>query len=201
MSIEIDRWTAEAVRRLKADFGARLLFAGLQGSYARGEATAESDIDLVVVLERLGIREMETYRALLRGMDRGELACGFLCGREELVRWPRFDLLQLVLDTRPLLGRLEEMVSFSQEDREQAVRVGASALYHAAVHSFLYDSDPAAALPALEKSAFFLARADHYRRTGTYLHTRAAVAERYPWHRGSVEEDYDRLVRWASSLL
>lgn len=201
MLLDIERWTAELVQRLREHFGAQLLFAGLQGSYGRGEATEESDVDLVVILEQVGLTELRAYRRLVRDMDRGELACGFLCGRSELARWPRFDLLQLVLDTRPLYGSLEGLASFSPQDAAEAVRVGASGLYHAAVHSFLYEADPAGALPALKKSAFFLARAEHYARTGAYLHTQKAVAEQFGGLTGTWEQVYESLIRWSSGLM
>ncbi len=42
--IEIGSWTREFAQRLRAEFGPRLLFMGYQGSYARGEATPESDM-------------------------------------------------------------------------------------------------------------------------------------------------------------
>lgn len=201
MLLDIETWTAEFTRRLQAAFGPGLIFAGLQGSYGRGEATQESDVDLVVILEKAGLGELRTYRTLVRGMEHGNLACGFLCGREQLPRWPRFDLLQLALDTRPLFGSLDGMLHFTPADADQAVRVGASALYHAAVHSFLYEKDPAAALDALEKSAFFLARAEYYRRTGTYLHTKQSVTAAFGPLSGDAGTRYEALIRWSASLL
>ena len=82
-----------------------------------------------------------------------------------------------------------------------AIQIGASALYHSAVHCFLYDNDPSTALPALEKSAFFLARLELFRRTGAYPSTRRETALSYgPWS-GGTEKKYERLIRWSSSLL
>ena len=37
--------------RLRDAFGARLVYLGLQGSYARGEADERSDLDVMCVLE------------------------------------------------------------------------------------------------------------------------------------------------------
>lgn len=39
----IDEWLNIILNELKNTFQKRLIFAGLQGSYNRGEATAESD--------------------------------------------------------------------------------------------------------------------------------------------------------------
>ena len=46
-------WMEAFIRRMRQAFGDRLAFVGLQGSRARGEATPKSDIDVVVVLDRL----------------------------------------------------------------------------------------------------------------------------------------------------
>ena len=42
--VEVSRWLDEFLRRLRERFGDRLVFVGHQGSWARGEATAGSDI-------------------------------------------------------------------------------------------------------------------------------------------------------------
>jgi len=46
---------------LKQTFGERIYFAGLQGSYGRGEATGSSDIDVVVILDKLTAVGLKTY--------------------------------------------------------------------------------------------------------------------------------------------
>ena len=69
MLIPAESWTQEFVRRLLECFPKQVVFAGLQGSYRRGEATEKSDIDLVVVLEEVGLEELRAYRALVRGME------------------------------------------------------------------------------------------------------------------------------------
>lgn len=50
MAFDIEKWLNTVIEKLKETFSKRLLFIGLQGSYNRGEATCESDIDLVVIL-------------------------------------------------------------------------------------------------------------------------------------------------------
>lgn len=162
-------WLDGLIGKLQAELGERVLFVGLQGSYRRGEATEESDIDVVTILDKVDLPTLDAYRRLVRSMPQGELACGFLCGREELLRWPRFDLLQMVLDTQPRLGSWEDLLpGFMAEDTAEAVRVGASGLYHAGVHCWLYEQDRAAALRGLAKSVFFLLRMEAYQKTGRY---------------------------------
>ena len=170
-------WATEFSRRLEAALPGRVRFLGLQGSYRRGEATEESDIDVVTVLDAVDTAALDAYRSAVRSMPQGELACGFLCGRAELLRWPRFDLLQLVLDTEPIRGGWEGLLpAFSPADTEEAVRVGASGLYHAAVHAYLYGGGLAAGLAGLSKSVFFLLRLQVFRRTGRYCINRSELA-------------------------
>lgn len=51
---------------LKNEFGSRIWFAGLQGSYARGEADENSDIDIVVILDELILK---TYLSIKKGAE------------------------------------------------------------------------------------------------------------------------------------
>ena len=53
MDFNVDEWCAEFLRKLEDAFGGGLVFVGLQGSRGRGEASEESDVDLVVVLKEL----------------------------------------------------------------------------------------------------------------------------------------------------
>lgn len=201
MLIPVESWTQEFVRRLLECFPKQVVFAGLQGSYRRGEATEKSDIDLVVVLEEVGLEELRAYRTLVRGMEYGERACGFLCGRSELEGWPRFDLLQLALDTAPLYGSLDSLVSFTAADLEEAIQVGASALYHAAVHTYLYSPRPEEELAALEKSLFFLVRLEHYWKSGHYPETRQESEALLGPQLDAPEERYARMIRLSSAYL
>ena len=47
--IDITLWTDRYMMALKDAFGDRIWFAGIQGSHGRGEATEDSDIDMVVI--------------------------------------------------------------------------------------------------------------------------------------------------------
>ncbi|MBC8569406.1 nucleotidyltransferase domain-containing protein [Zongyangia hominis] len=175
MDISIDTWMEALKLKLCSAFGERLIFLGLQGSCQRGEATSASDIDVVLILDELSTADLMRYRQLLKTMPHAERACGFVSGRDELARWPRADLFQFVLDTRPLLGSLEEITGPVDRDAAEALQTGAANLYHGACHSYLFDENPADALPALYKGTFFLLQAAHFLLTGVYTRSKAEL--------------------------
>ena len=51
--IDMKVWTERFLTALDGCFGDRVWFVGLQGSYGRGEAGPDSDIDMVVILDRV----------------------------------------------------------------------------------------------------------------------------------------------------
>lgn len=63
-------------------FENRIWFVGLQGSYARGEATESSDIDVVVILDELAANDIYKYSEMLDTLPYRERICGFLSGKE-----------------------------------------------------------------------------------------------------------------------
>ena len=82
--------------RLRDAFGARLVYLGLQGSYARGEADERSDLDVMCVLEGLSAADLDAYRQIVQGLPWAEKACGFICGREELAAWNPLEIACLL---------------------------------------------------------------------------------------------------------
>lgn len=214
--VEIERWMAGLRAELSERFGPRLLFLGLQGSYGRGEANEDSDIDVVAVLERVELSDLDAYRAIVRKMPEGEKACGFLCGAVELKSWPRYDLLAVARDTRDVYGTLAELLpSFDQDDVAEAAAIGASGIYHAAVHTYLYadrESWPGF-LKEAHKGAFFTLRALRELRTGENVR---AKRDLLPLLEGDereilayslsptdepLEDVFARLVRWSAAAM
>ena len=63
--IHVEKYISDLIVLLKQYFGPRLLYVGLQGSYLRGEATANSDIDVMVVLDSLTVSDLEQYRIII----------------------------------------------------------------------------------------------------------------------------------------
>ena len=166
----ISEWTDRLTALLKEAFQQRLLFVGLQGSYQRNEATEESDIDIVAVLEHLSVEDLDRYQALVRAMPHSEKACGFICGKKELLHWPGYDLFQLAYDTKPLFGELAPLLKeIRPGDAAEAVRISSANLYHGACHSYLYSENRGRALADLYKAVFFILQAKYFYENGNYI--------------------------------
>lgn len=170
--IDIKSWTGDFLFKAREVFADRLLFVGLQGSYARGEATETSDIDLVVILDELSAEDIRKYNALLDTMPRRDLTCGFLSGKNELLNWEPSDLFHLYYDTLPLLGSLDEILSLIDDSAiDRAIKIGACNIYHGCVHNMLYGKSERS-LRGLYKSAFFVAQIRAFKQTGKYIKSR-----------------------------
>lgn len=162
-------WMRQFLKTVQDAFGPRLVFVGLQGSRARGEASERSDIDVVVILDQLSMSDLDRYRAAVAALPDRELLCGFVSGREELAAWDRADLFQFYHDTAPCFGDLEFLRPLiGPADVRRAVHRGACDLYHACCHNYLHERD-AEALRACFKSARFILQAKYYLETGAYI--------------------------------
>ena len=83
--IHIENWIENFIAKLNETFENRVWFVGLQGSYSRGEATESSDIDVVVILDKLVVEDIKSYSAMLDTLPNRELICGFLSGKDEYI--------------------------------------------------------------------------------------------------------------------
>lgn len=167
--IDISAWMDKFLLALTEIFGERVWFVGLQGSYGRGEATAASDIDTVVILDELSTPDIQTYRAMLDTLPHRELICGFLSGKQELLGWEPSDLFQFCYDTIPIKGSLDEvLLSLDEEAVNRAIKIGACNIYHGCVHNMLHEKSEEI-LRGLYKSASFVAQAICFQQTGNYI--------------------------------
>ncbi len=175
--IDISVWTDEYMRKLDEAFGERVWFAGLQGSYSRGEATENSDIDMVVILDELCPADIETYNNMLDTMPCRELACGFLSGKEEILNWESADLFQFYYDTKPIKGSLDDLRTLIDKTAiDRAIKIGACNIYHGCVHNMLYDKSEEI-LRGLYKSASFVIQAICFNKTGKYFSSQKDLIE------------------------
>ena len=140
--MDIDAFMESFKEDLLRLFGDDLLFLGLQGSWARGEAMETSDIDPVMILRHCGKDELLKYRAYIDTLPEKDILCGFVSSIEELGAWDGADRAQLILDTRPVHGDLEELCpAMTEDDIRRAVQQGACAIYHASSHNILHARD------------------------------------------------------------
>lgn len=105
MKLDEKAWMAQFCQAVKDEFGGRIVCIGLQGSRGRGEEREDSDIDMVVVLDRVELEDLDRYRRVVANLPARELLCGFVSGKEELLAWEPGDLFQFYT-TQPLLWEI-----------------------------------------------------------------------------------------------
>ena len=167
--IDIKIWIDDFLTALNKCFGDRVWFVGLQGSYARDEATENSDIDVVVILDKLSASDIAGYNNMLNGLNHRDLICGFLSGKNEVLNWESSDLFQFYYDTKPIIGSLDELLPLIDDETvDRAIKVGACNIYHGCVHNMLFEKSEEI-LKGLYKSASFVIQAITFKKTGKYI--------------------------------
>lgn len=167
--IDIDIWMKDFLKALDETFKQRVWFVGIQGSYARGEATENSDIDMVVILDELTINDLQIYDRMLDTLSYRELICGFLSGKGELMNWDAADLFQFYYDTKPIKGSLDDLLVLIDDTAlNRAIKTGVCNIYHGCVHNILYDKSEDI-LKGLYKAASFVVQAIYFKQTGHYI--------------------------------
>ena len=167
--IDITAWMKNFLQALNETFANRVWFVGLQGSYGRGEATETSDIDIVVILDKLSAMDIQIYNAMLDTLSNRELICGFLSGKDDIMHWEPSDLFQFCHDTTPIKGSLDEVMAVIDESAvDRAIKIGACNIYHGCVHNMLHDKSEDV-LKGLYKSASFVVQAIAFKQTGKYI--------------------------------
>lgn len=135
---------------------------GLQGSYGRGEASADSDLDLVIIFKSLSMEVLQQYKSLLLRFGDDYKLCGFVGSAEILKSWNEGELLQLYFDTVPVYGNLDFIKdSVTNEAAAKLVLQNSCLIYHACCHNFLFDEEQAI-LKELYKTAVFTVQAKYY---------------------------------------
>lgn len=167
--IDITAFTSIFLQKLENTFGNRVWFAGLQGSYGRGEATETSDMDMVVILDTLSASDIPIYNAMLDTLPHRELLCGFLAGKDEVMHWDTADLFTFCHDTTPLKGSLDDVMAIVDKSAvDRAIKLGVCNIFHGCVHNMLYEKSDDI-LQGLYKSASFVIQAIAFKQTGTYF--------------------------------
>ena len=188
--IEIYLWMENFVQALEENFGNRVWFVGLQGSYGRGEATETSDVDVVVILDELSAQDIQTYNTMLDTLPNRELICGFVSGKQELLNWEPSDLFQFYHDTTPIKGSLDEVLALLDGVAvDRAIKIGACNIYHGCVHNMLHEKSDEI-LKGLYKAASFVVQAICFKETGCYIKSQKALLEKVSGEERSIVETF-----------
>ncbi len=215
MEFDIDAWMNQLKEKLLGEFGERLALLGLQGSRARGEARANSDIDIVAVIDELDFSTLQIYKSVISRMPHADLACGFVSSPKILAAWPRYDSFNLVMDTNIYYGSFDFMnTNYSADDAIDAAKMGASMVYHSVCHGMLFEKNGLSDIIAgCIKSTFFIMRVLTYARTGEYPKSRSRMRELASDDEKAFLDAYDRpdsidaeamaqrLLMWSSGVL
>ena len=181
---DLDKYLADLITKCRSAFGERLLYMGLQGSWLRGEARDNSDIDVMVILDLFSVRDMDTYRAILKEIGFYDRSCGFICGKDEMKRWNPLEVCQLRHTTKDLVGVLTDYLPNAvREDEINYVKLSLGNLYHELCHRYIHaDRDKnTAKFRGTCKSVFYLIQNLHFLESGRFLlrekDLKAAVSE------------------------
>ncbi|WP_434311710.1 nucleotidyltransferase domain-containing protein [Hominifimenecus sp. rT4P-3] len=168
MKIDIEKWLRDYTDAVKREFQNRVWFIGLQGSYGRGEATENSDIDVVLILDTVSFDDLTVYSGLLDKLSNRDKVCGFVSGKREIESWDKADLFQFCHDAVPVYGSLDELLqTVGEEDIKRAIHTGACNLYHACVHNAVHEKS-GEMLGEFYKAAAFLLQAIAYLQRGVF---------------------------------
>lgn len=215
--LDINSWMNTYIAAVRAAFGDRVRYVGLQGSRGRGEAGPDSDIDVVCILDACALQDLETYRKAVQDLPDRDMLCGFVSGAAELAAWDPADLFQFRHDTADWYGRLTDLLPPErEEDVRRALHTGACGLYHLCCHNFLHGRSREAVAEAY-KSAVFLLQAKAYLEQETYCRRREDLAQRLTGRdleilqtaqalkAGECQEDLpaltDRLLAWCRDVI
>ena len=169
-NFDIEIWLQEFTRKLFDEFSSRVKFVGLQGSCKRGEFTEDSDVDLLVVLDKLSFDDLEQYKMIVHSMPFYEKADGIICGQNEIYNCPKFQLFHLVYDTLPLHGNLLTLIpKFSREDVLSSVKINAANLFNEICHGYIYENNDVNVLKQGYKKTFFILQTLHFLKNNVYV--------------------------------
>jgi len=177
---DLDKYLADMIMNCRSAFGERLLYVGLQGSWLRGEAHENSDIDVMVILDRFSVRDMDTYRGILKKIGSYEKSCGFICGKDEMKRWNPLEVCQLRHTTKDLVGVLSDYLPpATREDEINYVNLSLGNLYHELCHRYIHEDREknAAKLRSICKGVFFLIQNMHFLESSHFILTKTGLKE------------------------
>lgn len=176
----IDEYINELTERLKASFGERLKYVGLQGSYLRNEETGDSDIDIMIVIDNMSVEDLNIYKKALVSAGNYDKSCGFICGKNDLEHWNPLEIFHVLKTTKDYYGELKNLVpSYTMEDEINYIKLSLNNLYHEICHRYVHADREynISRLPITCKSVFFIMQHLHYLNTGNFISTKQELLE------------------------
>lgn len=167
--IDINKWLELYIKVIKESFSNRIVFIGLQGSYARNEASENSDIDVVLILDNLDINDLNIYKSAISKLPYTDLICGFISGRNEILNWDKSQLFQFCYDTIPIFNDLDFLFKLiSKQDIRQSILSESCNVYHICVHNFVHECS-FDILKSIYKNVSFILQAKYFYENNTYI--------------------------------
>ncbi len=218
MEFDIEIWLQEFTKKLFDQFSSRIKFVGLQGSYKRGEAKENSDVDIVIILDKLTFEDLTEYKNIVHSMPFYEKVCGFICGEKEIYCWPKYDLFQLANDTVSLHGNLFDFIPvLKRGDILDSIKINSANLYHRMCHGFLFENRDIDVLYEGYKSAFYILQAVYYSRNTEFIGTKKELVSvldgedkeillvNLNWESLDIAENsdfyFEKLINWAGRYI
>lgn len=176
--LNAEKYVSHLIALLRQKYGTRLLYVGLQGSYLRNEATENSDIDIMVVVDGLSVADLDGYREAILSMGDHEKSCGFICGKADLAHWNPLEICHLLHSTKDYYGILGDLVPpYSEENVRDFVKLSVNDLYHEICHRYLHSDreQNLTQLPDTYRSVFFILQNLFYLEKGVFVRTKSEL--------------------------
>lgn len=214
--INIDNYIECFLKVAKDVYGERLVYVGLQGSYLRGEAHENSDIDIMVLIDGFSVSDMDQYREILNRIGHVEKSCGFICGKDDMMNWNPLESIQLQYTTKDLYGTLTDFLpAATREDEINYVKLSIGNLFHEICHRYIHGGREKSALKLRGtcKGLFFIIQNLYYLESGDFVGTKKALKERVSDEDRAMLElaelpddydfdaAYDSLFKWCQKTL
>lgn len=176
--VNIDNYICQLTDLLVRRFESRLAYVGLQGSYLRGEATCNSDIDIMVIIDNLTVYDLDNYRSIIQSMDHFDKSCGFICSTSDIANWNPLEICHLLNSTKDYLGKLREFVpQYSKDDVRNFIKLSINNLYHEICHRYIHADYNLniAQLASAYKGVFFILQNLYYLNNDKYISTKSEL--------------------------
>lgn len=217
--VDIESYIGQLIALLRDCFGVRLTYVGLQGSYLRGEATDNSDIDIMVVIDELSVSDLDAYRFAIQSLEHFDKSCGFICSKEDMANWNPLEICNILNGTKDYFGTLKELVpAYTDKDIRNFVKMSVNNLYHELCHRYIHAdrNKSIAKLPGTYKGVFFILQNMYYLTHGKFVATKAELLQLLDGESRAVlerslslnnggeydfEESFELLFTWCQEIL